>query len=210
MDLAGIARRVYKRTNTNSTNWGSSGADLVDAINDACEHCHALIRTKLDNFRPTAFTMSDLSTGTATPKFDSSFHELVPLWIEYQYEKDKKARKNIADEIATKEQEMLRYYGMRAYKPFTVTIAAPGVFTLPSHGLEAGQRVIFLTTGALPTGLSVDTWYYVVSDNLADDTFSVSATKAGTAITTTGSQSGTHYVGPDQAARMTGGAQNNR
>src|SRR5205809_527378 len=44
---------------------------------------------------------------------------------------------------------------------FTVTIASPGVFTLNSHGLVAGDQVYLTTTGALPTGLSQNTIYYV-------------------------------------------------
>jgi hypothetical protein len=76
---------------------------------------------------------------------------------------------------------------------FTVTIAAPGVFTLNNHGLNNGDVVIFTTTGALPTGLTpATTLYYVV--NAATNTFQVSATLNGSAITTTGTQSGTHTV----------------
>jgi hypothetical protein len=41
----------------------------------------------------------------------------------------------------------------------TVTIASPGVFTVNNHGLNVGDPVIFSTTGALPTGLSVNTIY---------------------------------------------------
>jgi hypothetical protein len=203
MDLAGIARRVYRRTGTNSTGWGASGADLVDAINDAHDHYLSIIRTKTGTFRATAWTTTDLSTGTATPKFASDFHELIPLRVEYQYEKDKKAKAALADELAEKLDALKRFYAMRVYQELIVTIAAPGIFTAPSHGLQAGQRVIFLTTGAVPTGLAVDTWYYVVSTNLGDDTFSVSATKSGTAITTSGSQSGTHYYASDQQPRFT-------
>lgn len=76
---------------------------------------------------------------------------------------------------------------------FTVTIAAPGVFTVNNHGLRNGDVLIFTTTGALPTGLTpATTAYFVV--NAATNTFQVSATLNGTAITTTGSQSGTHTV----------------
>jgi len=74
----------------------------------------------------------------------------------------------------------------------TMTIAAPGVITWTGHTLVAGNRVKFSTTGALPTGLVAGTTYYVVSP--ASDTFSVSATPGGSAITTTGTQSGTHTV----------------
>lgn len=72
----------------------------------------------------------------------------------------------------------------------TITIASPGVVTWNAHGFSAGMPVAFSTTGALPTGLSVGTTYYVVSPTT--NTFQVSATSGGAAINTSGSQSGTH------------------
>lgn len=75
---------------------------------------------------------------------------------------------------------------------FTVTIASPGVFTWNNHGFANGTVVTLTTTGALPTGLDEDTDYYVV--NRAANTFQLSLTSGGTAINTTGSQSGTHTV----------------
>lgn len=79
------------------------------------------------------------------------------------------------------------------FNTFTVTIDAPGVFTLAAHGFAINDTVMLETDGALPTGLAVDTVYYVVA-TVATNTFSVSATKGGTAITTSGSQSGVHYL----------------
>lgn len=77
----------------------------------------------------------------------------------------------------------------------TVTIATPGVVTLVAHGLTAGDAVIFATTGALPTGITAGTTYYVLSDgNLTANTFDLATTPGGTAINTTGSQSGTHTL----------------
>lgn len=76
---------------------------------------------------------------------------------------------------------------------FTVTLASPGVFTLVAHALVIGDRVYLTTTGALPTGLSANTIYYVVSTPTAD-TFTVSAAEGGAAINTTGSQSGVHTL----------------
>lgn len=75
---------------------------------------------------------------------------------------------------------------------FTVTIAVPGVVTWNAHGLTAGAKVTLSTTGALPTGLVAATTYYVVSP--ATNTFSLAATRGGSPITTSGSQSGVHTV----------------
>lgn len=72
----------------------------------------------------------------------------------------------------------------------TITIASPGVVTWNSHGLTNGWPVRFSTTGALPTGLTAGTTYYVVASGA--NTFQVAAAPGGTAINTSGSQSGTH------------------
>jgi microcystin-dependent protein len=77
---------------------------------------------------------------------------------------------------------------------FTVTIATPGVFTLTSHALVAGDQVYLTTTGALPTGLSQNTLYYVIAAGLTANAFELSTTRGGSAINTTGSQSGTHTL----------------
>lgn len=75
---------------------------------------------------------------------------------------------------------------------FTVTIASPAVFTASSHGYVAGDQVSFTTTGGLPSGIAVNTAYFVIGAGLATNTFEISATLGGAAINTTGSQSGTH------------------
>lgn len=72
----------------------------------------------------------------------------------------------------------------------TMTIASPGVITWNSHGLDAGTPVVLSTTGSLPTGLVAGTVYYVVSPTT--NAFSLAATPGGTAIVTTGTQSGVH------------------
>jgi hypothetical protein len=77
---------------------------------------------------------------------------------------------------------------------FTTTIASPAVITLTNPSLVSeGARITLTTTGALPTGLSANVTYYVL--NLSGSTCNLSATPAaigGTAITTTGTQSGAH------------------
>lgn len=77
----------------------------------------------------------------------------------------------------------------------TVTVASPGVFTLTGHNFTQETLVMLSTTGALPTGLAVDTPYYVIAAGLTSSTFELSTTLNGAAINTTGTQSGTHSVG---------------
>lgn len=77
---------------------------------------------------------------------------------------------------------------------FTVTIASPGVVSLTAHGLSTGDGVYLTTTGALPTGLSANTRYWIIKNDA--DSFwlatSLANALAGTKINTSGSQSGTH------------------
>jgi hypothetical protein len=73
--------------------------------------------------------------------------------------------------------------------PFTVTIASPGVVTA---ALRNGTAVYLNTTGALPTGLSVGTVYYVVGST--GTTCNLSLTYGGAAINTSGTQSGTQTI----------------
>ena len=71
----------------------------------------------------------------------------------------------------------------------SITVAAPAVVTVASTP-DSGTPVIFTTTGALPTGLTAGTKYYVKKTSSTQ--FNVAATVGGASITTTGTQSGTH------------------
>jgi hypothetical protein len=75
---------------------------------------------------------------------------------------------------------------------FTVTIASPAVFTSTNHGLEVDDAVMFATDGALPTGLTPGTTYYVISTGLTANAFEVSTSIGGAAVNTSGTQSGNH------------------
>jgi hypothetical protein len=72
----------------------------------------------------------------------------------------------------------------------TISIAAPGVVTWTGHGLSVNDTIRFTTTGALPTGLAINTTYYV-KEVLTANTFTVSTSAGGAAVTTSGTQSGT-------------------
>ena len=75
----------------------------------------------------------------------------------------------------------------------TISIAAPGVITLPTgFSFPDGTTITFTSTGALPTGLTVGQVYFVV--NSTGGTFNVSTTIQGAAITTSGGQSGTQRI----------------
>ena len=75
----------------------------------------------------------------------------------------------------------------------TISIAAPGIITLPvDFSIANGTAISLTSTGALPTGLTVGTTYFVV--NSTGNTFELSATLGGASITTSGTQSGLQYV----------------
>jgi len=73
---------------------------------------------------------------------------------------------------------------------FTTTIASPAVITQTAHGLLEANAVYLTTTGALPTGLSANTRYFV--KYLTVNTYNLSLTQGGANINTSGTQSGTH------------------
>lgn len=75
----------------------------------------------------------------------------------------------------------------------TMTIASPCVVTLTAHGLANGTRVVFTTTGALPTGITANTTVYFII-NASTNTFNISTSLGGSAVNTSGTQSGTHTM----------------
>ena len=82
-------------------------------------------------------------------------------------------------------------WGGRTGKSVTMTIASPCVVTSTKHGLRDGTRLVFSTTGALPTGITAGVTYYAKST--AANTFNLYTDAALTNIVnTSGSQSGTH------------------
>lgn len=76
----------------------------------------------------------------------------------------------------------------------TMTIASPAVVSKTGHGYSSGDKILFRTTGALPTGVTAGTVYFVSATDLTADTFKFSATDGGAVINTSGSQSGTHTL----------------
>lgn len=76
----------------------------------------------------------------------------------------------------------------------TLTIASPCVVSQTAHGLKTDSKITFSTTGALPTGITTGVTYYIIATGLTADAFQFSATLGGSAVNTSGSQSGTHTI----------------
>ena len=84
-------------------------------------------------------------------------------------------------------------YFTTASQSVTLTIASPCVVTATTASVpQNGSQIVFATTGALPTGLTAGTVYYVVGSS--GTTFNVALTVGGGAITTSGTQSGTQSI----------------
>jgi microcystin-dependent protein len=79
-----------------------------------------------------------------------------------------------------------------AIQTATISVASPTLITVASAPVS-GTTVLFSTTGALPTGITAGTTYYV--SRVSSTTFNISASSTLTPlITTSGTQSGTHSV----------------
>jgi hypothetical protein len=115
-------------------------------------------------------------------------------------------RYNIAGLTRTNLRENYNYIDLTVSNPgefvggsaatCTISIASPAVITRNSHGFVAGDVIKFTTTGNLPTGISFLTRYFVLDDSPPTaNTFRISTEPGGTAVVTTGSQSGVQTVG---------------
>jgi len=69
-----------------------------------------------------------------------------------------------------------------------------GIVTATAHGLAIGDTVIFESDGTLNTGVTADLQYYVIAGSFTVDTFTVSLTLGGTAITVSSTGSGCHFL----------------
>lgn len=92
--------------------------------------------------------------------------------------------------INTTTHEVFEAVKQTAVAVVTLTLANPGVVAWQANGLAANTPLAFSSTGALPTGLTAGTTYYVKT--AGTDSFTVSATPGGAAIQFSGSQSGVH------------------
>jgi hypothetical protein len=83
----------------------------------------------------------------------------------------------------------------------TVTIASPAVLSWTANGFLVNSEFSCTTTGAFPTGMSANTPYYVITAGLGANSFEFSTSVGGSAVNTTGSQSGTMTCSTVRATR---------
>lgn len=74
----------------------------------------------------------------------------------------------------------------------TITTDAedPAVVTWAGHGFVAGQPITFQTEGALPTGITANTVYYVLAAGLTASEFTFATEPGGTAVVVTSAGTG--------------------
>lgn len=76
----------------------------------------------------------------------------------------------------------------------TISIASPAVISLTNHRLSVNDLVKFTTSGSLPTGINTSTTYHVISSGFGSNSFEISTSSGGSAVNTSGSQSGTQTL----------------
>lgn len=79
-------------------------------------------------------------------------------------------------------------------KDVTITIASPAVLTQYRHGYDNNDKVELETDGTLPSGFSTGVEYYIVGAGTSS--FGLATSLGGSAISTSGTQSGTHRIKP--------------
>lgn len=84
----------------------------------------------------------------------------------------------------------------------TVSIASPAVVSWTAHGRSAGDAFIFQTTGQLPTGVVANQQYFVIATGLTANAFEFSLSSGGTAVNSSGTQSGTQSILVDDTAQI--------
>lgn len=65
---------------------------------------------------PAEFTSAEVSTGNKQPGFNTLFHDLIPLWVSYDYAtiNGLNSANGFFNAIQRKEQEMVDFYGLRS------------------------------------------------------------------------------------------------
>ena len=93
---------------------------------------------------------------------------------------------------------------------YTVTSTTPAVFTCTGCNLVGNEAFYVTTTNTVPTGLTINTTYYVLPATVSGATFQAAATEGGTALNTSSTGVGTQtmhfaaYLGTGAVTPVTG------
>ncbi|HEY8924515.1 MAG TPA: hypothetical protein VIU64_09045 [Polyangia bacterium] len=103
---------------------------------------------------------------------------------------------------ARAEDRLDKFLPLGGLFPVAASVAT-STFTIAGHGLNANDPVRVMSVGgSAPSPLVVDTTYYVVGGSLTSNTFQVSATVGGGAVTLTDNGSGAIYVAKRVTAKF--------
>ena len=132
---------------------------------------------------PLSVTISSGTTFGMIANQDNS------LWV-YAVDSDGAGTMVLATSPVYNDDSLLRDISIES-NAATIDISTSTI-TSNNHGFQNNDGVVFTTTGALPTGLTVGTRYWVV--NATTNTFQVTDILANAALTLSGTQSGIHTV----------------
>lgn len=90
-------------------------------------------------------------------------------------------------------------------KEFTVD-AGTDVLACVGHGLVEGSKINLKSSGTLPTGVTVNTDYFVIASGLTADAFKVSASSGGASVDMSNAGTGTHSFFVSIIERLTPGS----
>lgn len=186
----GTGYKLFKKSTMTSPSWAALSGTLTEGTDTMVP---GVLQASVGSEQFLYFFVGDkmrvlnYNAGTEYVNPSKDFSDTTTNVTEGVVAKDQNA-------YAGRNNSIIKLTAPGSTQTFTVTIASPGVFSATAHGLVAGSRVRFTTTGALPTGLTAGTEYYVISAGLTADAFEVSTTSGGSAVNTSGSQSGVHTL----------------
>lgn len=103
---------------------------------------------------------------------------------------------------ARAEDRLDKFLPLGGLSPVAASVAS-STFTISGHGLNANDPVRVMSVGGnVPSPLAADTTYFVVGGSLTSNTFQVSLTSGGSAVTLTDVGSGTIYVAKRVTAKF--------
>ena len=73
----------------------------------------------------------------------------------------------------------------------TISVGDPAIITATNHKQVAGYIVTFSSTGTLPSGIVSGSPYYILSEDITENTFKISTSRNGAPIETTSAGTGT-------------------
>ncbi len=163
-------------------------------VDDGTGVCKALLAETLNSFGgeigPTSGQISEVSNGSFDDTYINAPSGVPTAYIKYGdfIYLNRKPNYNATSGLKV-------YFNRPATKFLFYPVVAntDNTLTAAAHGLVANDTVLFETDGTIPTGLTADTLYYVISSGLTSGVFKVSATLGGSEVDITNAQSSSNH-----------------